>query len=119
LWAEGKNFNSIFLTIVTDVRLADMVPGADAYKPIHTTQKPSRFNDTHLGTDVKTCEKMIKYTPGPGHYNNDSTRGRTFNYKARNGPYKGINQIIAVTTDQSISPRPDCDDSINTPRGHS
>jgi len=38
-----------------------------------------------MGTDVKTCAKAIKYTPGPGFYNNDSTRGRTFNYAARNG----------------------------------
>ena len=62
-----------------------MLPGADAYKPKDSQVKASAYNNIHMGTDVKTCAKPIKYTPGPGFYNNDSTRGRTFNYAARNG----------------------------------
>ena len=57
-----------------------------------------------MGTDVKTCAKPIKYAPGPGFYNNDSTRGRTFNYQARNGPYLTQNPLAAAGND-SLSPK--------------
>jgi hypothetical protein len=64
--------------------------------------KATKYNNIHLGTDVKMCEKMIKYAPGPGSYNNDSTRGRSFNYKALNGPVGGDHMLQAANL--SIEP---------------
>ena len=127
LWDEGKSREAIrflleikltdyfFSSIVLEVKLADNIPGCDAYKPLYTTQMPTRFNDTHLGTDIKMCEKLIKFTPGPGHYNSESTRGRTHNIRALNGPYKAINQLIAVTQRSSLIDEKENGDSKLSP----
>jgi hypothetical protein len=68
--------------VLLEVKVAEVIPGADAYRLKDKLTKPTAYDNIHMGTDVKTCAKPIKYTPGPGFYNNDSTRGRTFNYAA-------------------------------------
>lgn len=88
LWDEGKLTTKLTCCFLIEVKLAEGIPGADSYKVKEKYSKASAYNNIHMGTDVKTCAKPIKYTPGPGYYNNDSTRGRSFNYKAQNG-FKG------------------------------
>lgn len=85
-----------------EIKCAESVPGAQHYKVKDHMVKNTKYNNTHLGTDVKTCEKMIKYAPGPGSYNNDSTRGRSFNYKALNGPVGGDHLLLGGNS--SIAP---------------
>ena len=48
--------------------------------------KMSRYDNIHLGTDVKSTAKDIKLTPGPGHYYRvDEQYPRTFHHATKNG----------------------------------
>jgi hypothetical protein len=40
--------------------VGEAVPGSSAYRIKEHLVKPTKYNNVHLGTDVKMCEKMIK-----------------------------------------------------------
>ena len=59
----------------------------------------SRFNGVSLGYDVKSNQKIIKATPGPGDYDTvpadaNSVIKKTHNYALNNGGVKVRNQDI-------------------------
>ena len=45
-----------------------MTPAPTSYDQDDSAIKLQRYNNIHLGTDVKVTAKNIKLTPGPGHY---------------------------------------------------
>ena len=48
--------------------------------------KLARFDNIHLGTDIKMTAKEIKLTPGPGHYVRvDEQYPRTFHHPTKHG----------------------------------
>ena len=86
--------------------------------------KPARYNNIHLGTDVKCTAKDVELTPGPGHYGRfDGTLARTFHHQAKNQhPTKGpvfadSSSAMFLTTEGKMSPMSKFHSTVNTEDG--
>ena len=57
-------------------------PAPTSYKQDDKAVRPLRYDNIHMGTDLKTTVKEINLTPGPGHYIRvDEQYPRTFHHK--------------------------------------
>lgn len=67
-----------------------VTPGPLSYNQDDKHIKMNRFSGISLGYDVKSNQKLIKLTPGPGNYDTvpadkNSVIIPTFNYALQNG----------------------------------
>ena len=52
-----------------EMKRGEVTPAPNSYNQDTSKQsKVARFDNIHMGTDIKTTAKDIKLTPGPGHY---------------------------------------------------
>lgn len=49
-----------------ETRRAEELPGACYYNQDDKAVRPARYDNIHMGTDIKVTKKQIKLTPGPG-----------------------------------------------------
>lgn len=77
---------SVITSVCIEIKKSKVTPAPSTYNQEVTKHaKPARFDDTHMGTDIKMTAKDIKLTPGPGDYTriDDALLSRTFHSSTR------------------------------------
>lgn len=53
------------------IKQSSETPGPYTYNTSDEYVKPKRFANISIGYDIKSTMKLIKHSPGPGHYNTE------------------------------------------------
>ena len=97
-----------------------MTPAPNSYNQETSKQaKLARFDNIHMGTDIKTTAKEIKFTPGPGHYDRiDEQYSRTHHHTTKNGtqPSPNFTAIAMKQAQRSVNKSLDQDELQNAKR---